>query len=204
MIISRQREKLFHAVIYFVTHTKRCSKMKLFKLLNLLDFEHYRQTGASVTALSYDAWPNGPVPGKLNSEIQKGAGQDFADAVEVKEIKSTSTGKVRRTSFKPKVGFNAALFSKRELRIMEELAEKFYDAKCFDMAEFSHYPSLPWNKVFGAGEGNGRPIPYELALSSTPVVEGSTIDPDEFEYRREAFEEVELAARGLQADDRQA
>ena len=39
--------------------------MKLFKLLYLLDFEHFRQTGRSVTGLEYRALKMGPVPSEL-------------------------------------------------------------------------------------------------------------------------------------------
>ena len=51
MFVSRQREKLLNAIVFFVTRTKNCNTIKLFKLLNFLDFEHYRQTGESVTGL---------------------------------------------------------------------------------------------------------------------------------------------------------
>jgi hypothetical protein len=33
MLISRDREKLVHAIVYFARNTRHCGKTKLFKLL---------------------------------------------------------------------------------------------------------------------------------------------------------------------------
>ena len=35
--------------MYFASNTRHCGKAKLFKLLHLLDFTHFRETGRSVT-----------------------------------------------------------------------------------------------------------------------------------------------------------
>ena len=68
MLINHEREKLINAIIYFAQHTQYLGKIKLFKLLYLLDFEHFRQTGQSVTGLTYSAWKYGPVPVALAQE----------------------------------------------------------------------------------------------------------------------------------------
>lgn len=60
MLITHEREKLINAIIFFANHTKHLGKIKLFKLLYLLDFEHFRQTGQNVTGLDYRAWKFGP------------------------------------------------------------------------------------------------------------------------------------------------
>ncbi len=51
MLNNSYRKKLLHAVLYLTTKVKNPSKVKIFKLLYFLDFEHYRQTGQSVTKL---------------------------------------------------------------------------------------------------------------------------------------------------------
>jgi hypothetical protein len=53
MLINHEREKLIQSVIYFAKNTEFCGKVKLFKLLYFLDFEHYKMTGRSVTGLKY-------------------------------------------------------------------------------------------------------------------------------------------------------
>ena len=68
MLISHEREKLVNAILFFAHATKHLGKIKLFKLLYLLDFEHFRQTGRSVTGLDYQAWKFGPVPVEVMQE----------------------------------------------------------------------------------------------------------------------------------------
>ena len=48
MLISRDREKLVNAIVFFADNTRYCGKTKLFKLLYLLDLHHFRETGRSV------------------------------------------------------------------------------------------------------------------------------------------------------------
>jgi uncharacterized phage-associated protein len=201
MLVTREREKLISAIIYFVRSTKHCHSLKLYKLLNFLDFEHYRQTGRTVTGLSYSAWPMGPVPEDLWHEIDEGGAGDlqaavaiFMDDGEPYAIAASRTvddedwdaprKQPPKRIFKPKRPFDESIFTKRELLIMERLAEFFKDFKADDMKEFSHMKGLPWRKVFGKGEGNRRPIPPELALESEAIMyEMPTIDEAERRYR---------------------
>lgn len=185
MIVSRHREKTLHAMIYFINATKHAHTLKLFKLLNFLDFEHFRQTGWTVTGLEYSALPQGPVPMDLWRELKDGVKEDFASVIAVTDDKDSVTGKTLRRDLKPRVAFKKNLFSKREISIMERLVEFFRETKGDDMSEFSHYRKLPWRKVFKNGEGDKKPIPFELSFESDPIMhELPTIEPQEFEYRR--------------------
>ncbi len=42
-LINHQREKLINVMVYFAQNTQKCGKIKLFKLMYFLDFEHYKQ-----------------------------------------------------------------------------------------------------------------------------------------------------------------
>ena len=53
MMVPHDRDKLINAIVFFAKNTKYCGKIKLIKLLYLLDFEHFRQTGRSVTGMDY-------------------------------------------------------------------------------------------------------------------------------------------------------
>lgn len=188
MFDSDQREKLLNAIIFFVAKTKRCHTLKLFKLLNFLDFEHFRQTGFGVTGLDYKAWPMGPVPSALWHEINHGGDEDLRKAVSVVEIKDDLTGALARRVITARATFDKSYFSKRELQIMEALAEIFSEIEGNDMSQFSHYRNLPWRKVFKKGEGNRQSIPYELARTSDPII-GSlpTLSDEEYEYRKAVY-----------------
>lgn len=190
MFVSHDREKLINAIVYFTKYTNHCHKLKLFKLLNFLDFEHYRQTGRPSIGLRYEAWPMGPVPSELERELTNKPKLDMVSAVLIKGKKNPANGKLLRMEFQPKKGFDQSLFSKRELRIMRELTLYFRDSIAEDMSEFSHLRGLPWREVYRSGVGNRQTIPYDLALKSEPLTEGGTIAEDELAYRREALKEV--------------
>jgi hypothetical protein len=200
MLVTREREKLLSAIIYFVRSTKHCHTLKLFKLLNFLDFEHFRQTGRTVTGLHYSAWPMGPVPDELWHEFAAGGkpdlnsvitiieddGQPSRAALRTVDDEEWEGGKkaYRKRMLKPKRPFDRSIFTKRELLIMDRLSEFFKEFRADDMKEFSHMKRLPWKRVFGTGEGKGHPIPPELSLESQPIInEMPTIDEDERRYR---------------------
>lgn len=157
-----ERQKLIQAVIYFASNTMYCGKIKLFKLLYLLDFEHFRQTGKSVTGFEYQAWKFGPVPVDLMEEWED-LGADLAQAVHIVEEKVTD---YERQAVKVKEGvkFNPDEFTPRQLKIMEALAERYRDTYSPKMIDVTHEQNGAWDKVWRGGEGAHQPIPYDLAI----------------------------------------
>ena len=186
MFVSRDREKLINAIIYFLRETNHCHTLKLFKLLNFSDFEHFRQTGRTMFGLDYRALPMGPVPTALLEEIKQGGNDDLKSAVQLFEIRDDITKELQRRDLKAKSPFDKKYFSKRELKILERVADFFKELKAADMSEFSHMKRLPWRSVYQGGKGSGHLIPPELALDSDAIVhDAPTIDREEMEYRKE-------------------
>lgn len=163
MLISRNREKLINAVVFFATNTQHCGKVKLFKLLYLLDFAHFRQTGRSVTGLEYRAWKMGPVPLELVQEWEQ-LEPDMAKAVDIVPEKVIDYIRERVV---PKATFDDSLFTPRELRMMEEIAARFRDELTKPLIGFTHEDRGPWDKIWDSGRGNNERIPYALAVSDT-------------------------------------
>lgn len=163
MLISREREKLLNAIIYLAEHTTRCGKTKLFKLLYLLDFEHFKLTGRSVTGLRYYAWQMGPVPVSVEAEFAEPA-RDFQQAV---QVVSEGEFDYRRLQVKPKRKFDASHFSKRELKLLEEIAARYRNKTAKQMVEVTHESNGPWERVWQGGAGQNQEIAYELALSGS-------------------------------------
>jgi uncharacterized phage-associated protein len=191
MIVSRDREKLINAIVYFLRETNHCHTLKLFKLLNFSDFEHFRQTGRTIFNIEYHALPQGPVPTGLWNEIKRGGGQDLRNAVSIREVKDDITNDLLRRDLKPRVQFHKNYFTPRELKIMGRVAEFFKELKANDMSEFSHMKRLPWRKVFEEGKGSGKLIPPDLSLDSDALVhDAPTIDREELEDRREALRDI--------------
>src|ERR1700686_592708 len=101
MFVSRNREKLINAVLYFLRETQHCHTLKLFKLLNFADFEHFRQTGRTIFNLDYRALPKGPVPTKLLDEIKRGGNSDLKAAISLFPVKEKITDELLRRDLKP-------------------------------------------------------------------------------------------------------
>jgi uncharacterized phage-associated protein len=145
LLVSHEREKLINAIIYFAQNTRYLGKVKLFKLLYLLDFEHFRMTGKSVTGLDYYAWKFGPVPVALYQEWEA----PEADL---------------RKAVRALANFDDSQFTKRELQIMQNLASQHRDAKSPDMVDLAHVENGAWAKVWNNGQGLNNLIEYRLAI----------------------------------------
>lgn len=178
MLKSRNREKLINVAVYFAARTHHCGKIKLIKLLYLLDFEHFRQTGASVTGLEYRAMKMGPVPMELYQEWDA-LEQDFAEAIDIIPEKVVD---FVRESVHPKRAFDDSHFTRRELRLMANLAERFCDDFSKPMINLTHAERGPWAAIWDNGQGNLERIPYALAIRS---------DDPHAEVVREAAAELE-------------
>lgn len=161
MMVSHERDKLINAIVFFAENTKYCGKIKLIKLLYLLDFEHFRQTGRSVTGMDYRAWKMGPVPLAFYQEWDVPEA-DLATAIDIVPEKVID---YTRETVVPKVGFNDSHFTKRELRIMSDLAERFRDDYSKPMVDVTHAERGPWEKIWDSGRGDNERIPYSLAIA---------------------------------------
>jgi uncharacterized phage-associated protein len=163
------RKKLLHAVLYFATKVKNPSKVKIFKLLYFLDFEHFRQTGRSVTNLDYFAYDFGPVPKDFYQEVgENEVPKDFADFMTILPFASEESGK-KGGIFKPKAKPNLAVFSPREQEILERLSFVFKDVDAKEISDISHFKNHPWDKTIKQ-KGKLAKIDYALALDSEAQV----------------------------------
>jgi len=183
MIITHYREKLINSIIYFARNTNKCGKVKLMKLLYFLDFCHFKQTGKSVTGMDYYAWKMGPVPKDLFEELDD-MKADLGEAINI----------VTYDNFKkivPKKKFDNSYFSKREMKLLEELSYVFKDANADDMTEVSHLENEPWDKTLKT-KGMLEKIDYLLAVDKKP---GSLT----YEEAKERMEEIGELHRALGA-----
>lgn len=161
MLISHNREKLLNAIIYFSKHTNNCGKTKLFKLLYLLDFGHFKETGRSVTGMEYVAWKMGPVPLALEQELLAPE-KDFLEAIRPYMGRAIDYPMLKLEAKRP---FNGERFTKREMRLLEQLATDHKTATAQDLVKLTHAKGSPWCVVYGKGEGDNEKIPYEIAAT---------------------------------------
>ena len=82
--------------------------------------------------------------------------------------------------------FNDLHFSKRELRILNDVVYIFKDARADDMIEASHLPNHPWDKTIKI-KGKNQKIDYLLAIDDSV----SSLPIEEIEERIKDKEEIE-------------
>jgi uncharacterized phage-associated protein len=163
MLTNPNRTKLINAVVYFAANTHYCGKVKLFKLLYLLDFGHFREAGRSVTGLDYLAWRLGPVPLELAQEWEQ-LQADLAAAIDIVPERVIDYTRERVVA---KAKFDDSQFTPRELRLMDELAAKYRDEVTKPLISFTHAERGPWDKIWDNGRGANERIPYRLAVTDT-------------------------------------
>jgi uncharacterized phage-associated protein len=135
----------------------------MFKLLYMLDFEHFRETGKSVTGLEYEAWQHGPVPAELMREWNA-MKSDIASVVEI--IPEPQFDYVRSTvKALDGVEFNDENFTPRQLRILSVIADQYLAEKSQKMIDLTHVQNGAWDRVWANGAGSHKPIPYDLAVA---------------------------------------
>jgi len=164
MKLSREREKLLNAIIFFVDNTERCHKLKLMKLLYFLDFWHFKETGRSVTGLIYKAWDMGPVPQDLYNELApENNPRDIQEHLFIEEEEYDQVTGKKRLVIKAKKSFNEKIFTKREIELLKKVAEIFQTATANMMKDSTHLKNSPWEKTYYS-IGKYQTIDYLLAL----------------------------------------
>lgn len=168
MIVNYHKEKAFNAITYFLHNTVLCNKKKLYKLLFLLDFEHFEQIGRNVTGFDYFAWKMGPVPTELHEAIES----EDELLLEWFGVNEQIDKRGRPTiTLESKQDFNERYFTRRELRILESLSERFELMNGDEMEAFTHREGTPWYRVWVEEKKRQNRIPYEYALDDLEEIE---------------------------------
>ena len=182
LLINHNREKLLNSVVYFSKNTRFCGKIKLFKLLYFLDFIHFRETGRSITGLNYYAWDKGPVPQDLFHELKQ-PDKDLRETIALLEQSEDEDYKLCKVIAKKP--FDPKYFSKREMKIMENLSFVFKDALAKDIVEITHLKGTPWDKTIKE-KGPGKQIDYSLAVDGSK----GSLSLEEIKERMSEIKEV--------------
>ena len=183
-LIDIKIEKLQNAIVYFSRHSKYCGITKLMKLLNFLDFIHFRQTGKSVTGKDYSAWERGPVPVDVYEDLtgKKDKGLNLRKVVAV----IPKGEKFMLIKAKHGIKFDKDVFSERELKILKEVADVYRDARAKDMVEITHLKNQPWERTIKT-KGFYKHIDYELALDASE----DQLNPEIIKERQNEISEME-------------
>ena len=163
-MIDDSREKLINMMIFFLKKTKHCGKTKLFKLLSFADFEHYRQTGKSISGLIYSAFPWGPVSKELFAEMENPP-KDLNSSMYIPSKKELDNDE-EYFRLMPKKRFEDKYFTDREIEILEKIVCMYKEALSKDISKISHDRELPWHKTVKE-KGMWQEIDYSLSLNES-------------------------------------
>jgi uncharacterized phage-associated protein len=129
----------------------------------LVDFAHFHETGHSVTGLDYHAWELGPMPVDVHQEWDT-MRDDLAAAIEIVPERVVD---YERETVRPRRPFDESAFSRRELRILRNPAERFRDDFSTPLVHLTHAEQGPWSRIWDSGRGNNERIPYGLIIEES-------------------------------------
>jgi len=170
-LVNKELNKRIHAIIYFSKNIKYPFELTMFKLLYLLDFKHFKQTGRPVTDLKYFTFKKGPVPIEFYKEIKEDKlSPEIKKCLDIVVERDDLTGEIQFIRFIPKIRLNLKVFTKREQKILEELAFILKETKAEEISEFSHLKNQPWYKTMET-KGLFKEIDFFLALDDEATID---------------------------------
>jgi len=163
-VSSIYRKKLLNAVLFFAKNTKHANLTKLSKLLYFLDFTHFNQTGYPSIGLDYYAFQKGPLPKDFWLEIKDGnVPEDFRGKLALIPMTDDFTPNYKELKIRAIKSPDLSVFTPREIKILENLAFIFRDARAGEISEVSHLPKQPWDITIKKS-GENCLIDYLLAI----------------------------------------
>lgn len=139
-MVKINEKKYKNLILFFANKIKNgtLGKLKIMKLLYFLDFDYFEKYGKSVSGDEYLRFDNGPIPRMAEKILKKMNGKD------IKIIKrKIGFGYNDQQHIEPLKEFDVNLFSKEELLMMEETANKWEKFSGAEMKNASH-GEAPW------------------------------------------------------------
>lgn len=105
------------------------------KLLFYVDFLHYKSEAVSLTGSAYRRMQYGPVPTNYGELREK---MELDEFIETKEVQNANGRTSTEFSVGPKADEISVQFTARELKILEDVAQKFRGATPSEISDRSH------------------------------------------------------------------
>lgn len=139
-MVKINEEKYKNVILFFANKIKNgtLGKLKMMKLLYFLDFDFFEKYDKSITGDEYLRFENGPVPRMAEKILKEMQGKE----IKISNVK-IAKGYNDQQRIEPLKSFDLKLFSKEELLMMEEIAEKWEKFSGTEMKNASH-GEAPW------------------------------------------------------------
>lgn len=140
--MAKINEKKYKNIILFFAHKIKngtLGKLKIMKLLYFLDFDFFEKYGKSVTGDEYLRFENGPVPRMAEKILKEMQGRE----VKISKVKMAQDYNDQQLIEPLNKDFDFNLFTREELLMMEEVAEKWEKFSGAEMKNASH-GEAPW------------------------------------------------------------
>jgi len=129
-------EKFRNMILYLVKRLDGVVETKLNKLLWYCDFLHFKETSVSITGAQYVRFQHGPVPNKYYFIFDVLEDEGLLNKNET--LFQTKDGIVPGNEFAALVEPDHSLFSKKEIQVMDFVADTFRNFNAKQMKEKSH------------------------------------------------------------------
>ena len=139
-MVKINEKKYKNLILFFANKIKNgtLGKLKIMKLLYFLDFDYFEKYGKPVAGDEYLRFDNGPIPRMAEKILKEMNGKDIK--ITKRKIGSGYNDQQHIESLKE---FDINLFSKEELLMMEEIANKWEKFSGAEMKNASH-GEAPW------------------------------------------------------------
>ena len=179
------RQKLGNAVLYIAKHAKYPYKTEILKLLYLVEERMVQQHHVPFLGIPYSVWRLGPVSVDVFEELSDGPvllSEFIALEFNGQGIKVT-----------PKKDFCDDEFSLNELKVMDNILEKYGSMNSEQLIDETHKEGSLWRQT--AQEHNLlEDFENRRANSSTIVIDmGRNLCPDDREFYNEILENRQIA-----------
>lgn len=139
-------EKVANAIVYFANNDmQHFGKTKLMNLMYFADKTHLEHYGRTIFFDDYYKLPRGPVASltlNILNNLNEEDGEDFKSHTDqfsnVVKVKIQTDEGQKITKFVPKTHFKKELFSKSELKILEEISKKYKEYTKDEISHESH------------------------------------------------------------------
>jgi uncharacterized phage-associated protein len=148
-------EKFVNAIAYFVANCPTVGRTKLCKLLYFADKEHLLRYGRTITGDRYYRLEHGPIPTKGLNMLRGMSGPADAALLHQSLI-------LEKDNIRPKRKPDLKVFSKSDLKVLEEVCAKYGKYSASYLSHLSHKEPA-WRKT-----GENEAIDFALFFEGHP------------------------------------